>query len=377
MKAIAVNTGQIISGAGHLALIGWALFGGAFRSEPLPFEVTEVTAISAEDYAALMDGPRAPDAVANIDTPEPPAEGEGTPELTSDADAAPDVSQPESAAASEPDSAPDVTDVAPPAEAEVSDDPPVLDPPQDDVAALIPEIAPRPQPRPAPRVAPEPVAPPEPDVQVDEVERQETAPDENAETVQEDTEASAPEEATTEIVTEAEENDVASAAPARSVRPRTRPARPEPEPEQEQETQTAARPQTDESAVNDALAEAMGQAGGEGQGAPQGPPLTAGEKDALRVAVQNCWNVGSLSSEALRTTVVVGVTMSEDARPVTSSIRMIDAMGGGGAAAKQAYEAARRAIIRCGAGGFDLPVEKYDHWRDIEMTFNPEKMRIK
>ncbi|WP_288943901.1 energy transducer TonB [uncultured Roseovarius sp.] len=372
-----MNTGQIISGAGHLALIGWALFGGAFRSEPLPFEVTEVTAISAEDYAALMDGPRVPDAVANIETPEPPAEGEGTPELTSDADAAPDLSQPESAAASEPDSAPDVTDVAPPAEAEVSDDPPVLDPPQDDVAALIPEIAPRPQPRPAPRVAPEPVAPPEPDVQVDEVERQETAPDENAETVQEDTEASAPEEATTEIVTEAEENDVASAAPARSVRPRTRPARPEPEPEQEQETQTTARPQTDESAVNDALAEAMGQAGGEGQGAPQGPPLTAGEKDALRVAVQNCWNVGSLSSEALRTTVVVGVTMSEDARPVTSSIRMIDATGGGGAAAKQAYEAARRAIIRCGAGGFDLPVEKYDHWRDIEMTFNPEKMRIK
>jgi hypothetical protein len=24
-----------------------------------------------------------------------------------------------------------------------------------------------------------------------------------------------------------------------------------------------------------------------------------------------------------------------------------------------------------------LPVEKYDHWRDIEMTFNPERMRIK
>ena len=43
----------------------------------------------------------------------------------------------------------------------------------------------------------------------------------------------------------------------------------------------------------------------------------------------------------------------------------------------QAYEAARRAIIRCGAKGFDLPREKYDHWRDIKMTFNPEKMRIK
>jgi hypothetical protein len=56
---------------------------------------------------------------------------------------------------------------------------------------------------------------------------------------------------------------------------------------------------------------------------------------------------------------------------------MLSASGGGDAAAKQAFEAARRAIIRCGNDGFDLPVEKYDHWRDIEMTFNPEKMRIK
>jgi len=368
-----VNLGQIISGAGHLALIGWAVFGGAFKSEPLPFEVTEVTAISAEDFAALMDGPRAPDAVANVNTPEPPAVGEGAPELSSTADAAPDNAQPEAAASAEPDSAPEIPDVAPPADAEVSDEPPVLDPPQDDVAALVPDVSPRPQPRPAPRVAPEPVAQPEPDVTIDDVDQQEAAPAETAEPVQEDTEATAREEATTEIVTEAEENDVANAAPPRSVRPRTRPERPA----AQDDTQPAARPQTDESAVNDALAEALGQAGGEGQGAPQGPPLTAGEKDALRVAVQNCWNVGSLSSQALRTTVVVAVTMSEDAKPVASSIRMLSASGGDGAAAKQAYEAARRAIIRCGAGGFDLPVEKYDHWRDIEMTFNPERMRIK
>lgn len=45
--------------------------------------------------------------------------------------------------------------------------------------------------------------------------------------------------------------------------------------------------------------------------------------------------------------------------------------------ATQAFEAARRAILRCGATGYDLPAEKYGQWRDIEMTFNPEKMRIK
>ena len=105
--------------------------------------------------------------------------------------------------------------------------------------------------------------------------------------------------------------------------------------------------------------------------------MSAGEKDALRVAVSGCWNVGSLSSEALGTTVIVSVAMSQDARPSIPSIRMLSFSGGSEAAAGQAFEAARRAIIRCGARGYDLPPEKYDHWRDIEMTFNPERMRIK
>ena len=47
------------------------------------------------------------------------------------------------------------------------------------------------------------------------------------------------------------------------------------------------------------------------------------------------------------------------------------------AAALQAYEAARRAIIRCGTNGFDLPQESYDRWRQIELVFNPEGMRLR
>ena len=365
-----MNTGQVISGAGHLGLIAFALFGGAFQSEPLPFEVTEVTAISAEEFAALTQGESIPEAVANVDTPEPPQEGEA-PALTSEADSPPERSEPEVAETPPPDEVPEPVEPAP--QADVSDEAPVMQPPQEDSAMMVPEVSPRPQVRPAPRVAPEPVAEPEPDVQIDDVERQDVAPsDDPADVVEEESEVTSPEEATTEIVTEAEENDVRNAAPAQSVRPRSRPSRPEP-----RETAEPAAPETDNSAVNDALAEALGQSGTGGEGAPQGPPLTAGEKDALRVAVQNCWNVGSLSSEALRTTVVVAVEMTEEAKPVISSIQMLSGSGGGGAAAKQAFEAARRAIIRCGAGGFDLPVEKYDHWRDIEMTFNPERMRIK
>ena len=128
--------------------------------------------------------------------------------------------------------------------------------------------------------------------------------------------------------------------------------------------------------VDDALAEALGQAG-VAPSAPSGPPLTAGETGTLRVAVKKCWEVGSLSSTALETTVVVAVSLARDGKPLTSSIRQIGSEGGTAASVEQAFATARRAIIRCGSSGFKLPSDKYDQWKDIEMTFNPERMRIK
>ncbi|WP_417728792.1 energy transducer TonB, partial [Roseovarius sp.] len=273
----------------------------------------------------------------------------------------------------------------PPAPAEVTDTAPVMPPPQEDVAVMVPEVSPRPKPRAAPRIAPEAVAPPEPDVRIDDVAQPEVTPDQGAEVQQDPSEATAPEEAATEIVTEAEESK--DTAPTSSLRPKPRPARPveqaeskpaeTPKPAATETPKLApTAPKTDQNAVNDALAAVLG-AGQQTNTAPSGPPLTSGEKDALRVAVQQCWNVGSLSTEALGTTVVVSVRMGEDGKPDNGSIRMDSFSGGGDAAARQAFEAARRAIIRCGANGFDLPTDKYDQWRDIEMTFNPESMRIK
>jgi len=51
-------------------------------------------------------------------------------------------------------------------------------------------------------------------------------------------------------------------------------------------------------------------------------------------------------------------------------------VGGTSASVKQAFETARRAIIRCGARGFQLPSVKYDQWKDIEMIFNSVRIRI-
>ena len=365
-----MRAGWYISGIGHVALILALLFGGLFFGDriPEPMSVSDVSVISEEEFAALVLPGASPDAQTDVPDAALP-----------EADDAPD--------APEPDAAPSVTEPAPVEEPErpdtseievpepiipnaviVDTTPPVPAPPseqdgttleRDAVAAPAPRVAPVPQ------VAPPPEAEIAPDVVPD------TAPDPlpDPEPQPEPEAPSAPEEASDRIVTEAEEEQ--NYAPASSRRPRSRPARPvrtaEPAPEAEPEPTPAN--------TDDAVAAALDEA----NDAPvrSGPPLTGGEKDALRVAVSQCWNVGSLSTDALGTTVIVGVEMEQTGRPVSGSIRMVSFSGGSEGAARQAFEAARRAIIRCGARGFPLPVEKYGEWRDIEMTFNPEGMQFR
>ena len=66
--------------------------------------------------------------------------------------------------------------------------------------------------------------------------------------------------------------------------------------------------------------------------------------------------------------------MEQSGRVITSSIRLTGSEGGDTRATEVAFQAARRAIIRCQKDGYELPVDKYDQWRQIEMTFNPEKV---
>ncbi len=104
------------------------------------------------------------------------------------------------------------------------------------------------------------------------------------------------------------------------------------------------------------------------------PELTAGEKIELSKKVEQCWNVGSLSSEALRTTVVLEFELERDGT-VAGEIDLVSSTGDA-AATSQAFEAARRAITRCGARGFNLPTEKYDRWKEVSLTFDPEAMKV-
>ncbi|MEM7489606.1 MAG: hypothetical protein AAF390_10840, partial [Pseudomonadota bacterium] len=247
-----------------------------------------------------------------------------------------------------------------------------------------------PAPREAPRVAPTPAPAPPPATETAPVVQAPPIPAEVEEPTPPAETPAAPEEAAPVIVTDA---DTPAAAPERSVRPTRRPSRPTPavaeaapsedspppaeDPPAETESAAAA-PATDaprEIDTSDALTAALG---GQGEAPPaaSGPPLTPGERDGLRVAVQGCWVVDPGAPSA-RATVTVGVEMDRDGQPRTDTIRLVASEGEGGVARDRAFEAARRAIIRCARGGYDLPAEKFEQWREIEITFDPTTMRLR
>ncbi|MFM2355917.1 MAG: hypothetical protein RLZZ528_1653 [Pseudomonadota bacterium] len=390
------RTGLIVSGVGHGALILWALVGGLFNHEddPAAISTTEVSLISSAEFdamvaaapraeTALPDQPNIPEAEPVEAAPEPveevPPETEATP-----------VAEPPPA-----EEAPDVSQITPP-EAEVTDVPPELTPPSDEpVTTVLP--TPNTTPQAAPRLAPTPTEAPAPEAEVADAVTAEVSEAPTETPVEEPPEEeAAPEEAGQVLETEAnkEQVEIASAAPAVSARPKSRPEKPavEEAPVAEAPAEEAApsEPEPEPAPADaeaDAVAEALAAAMAGGEEAPEaqagtgtaasGPPMTGGEKDALIVAVKQCWNTGSLSTDALNTIVTVGVSMNPDGTPNAGSIRMIGAEGGTDASARQAFEAGRRAIMRCGARGFPLPPEKFDQWKEIEIVFNPEKMRLR
>lgn len=399
-----MDTGQIVSATAHAAVIVWVMVGGFFSTPPdaPSVAVTEVSLMTSDEFAAMVaaapvpSDALAPEAQSEIAAPQPvdpatePAE---TPAPESSPLPAP---RPEPEPAPEADANPDVSEIAPVAQPDIAEAPAA---PVAEIEQPLPVETPDEEAKPndAPRVAPIPAEAPEPDAEVAEVPTPAVTPDQTPEApvVEEERAEAAPEEATTQIITEAVETDeTPTLAPTSSLRPRTKPpartadtpveaeapaeeiAAAEPPAAVETATDEEAAAEATDDVIADAVAAAVAEAdtadasGGQGT-APSGPPMTSGDKDALRVAVEACWNVGSLSSDAIRVKVVVGVDMQPDGTPNVGSIRMVGFSDGSEASANQAYEAARRAIIICGARGFPLPPEKYDQWKTLELNFDP------
>ncbi len=262
-------------------------------------------------------------------------------------------------------------------------------------APRAPSLSRPPAPVQAPRIAgtdsPKPPKPPKPEasdqdaVAENQAEAEETRPDEAEQSVEEESaSAISPEEASGE-----EDGRALKRASAPRIRTREDVQKyvdiVAAEEQRRAEAEDAARAQRDAEAA--AIAAATEQAAQEAaeaaaqvaegpdpdQSAQPGPPLTPGEKDALRLSIQRCWSVpaGLQGAEDLR--VVLAVELGVDGR-IVGQPRLIEPANSDRREVRVAFEAARRALLRCQGGGYDLPREKYEQWKNLEVGFNPEGM---
>ncbi len=226
-----MQTGTLISGTGHAALILWVILGDWLfaRKDAPPVQVAEVSLISAAEFDAMVAAapttPEPASSPAPAPTPAPaPDPVVEPPPVTPDLPApppAPTLTQPP---APEPDPAPEPL----PENNGVADALPLpVNPDPVPEVPLPPTSSPRP--KPAPRVAPVPVDALEPAVEVADTPIEAVTPDPVPEpdVVQPEQPETQQQEAGTVLETEANRDQqvVASGAPPSSPRPKGRPVR--------------------------------------------------------------------------------------------------------------------------------------------------------
>ncbi|MBV1864356.1 MAG: hypothetical protein KUG74_07940 [Rhodobacteraceae bacterium] len=393
-----METGIKISLVAHCTLIGLALFGSSFRfaDDIETIRISEVSLMTSSEFEAMTSRSPAP----VIEQPEQiqpalPSEDSVIPPVEESAPKPPVQPLEEHAPSFE--ETPDVTGLQEPEFPELEVESPTLAPQANDSVGntLVLPDSPvldqqmdgarrpdqlammKPQPRPAPRIDTRAAEKPPTDAETAEQAQQATTPDAAATQQVDKVEEQAPKEATTEIVSEPE-FDPNSTAPAKSSRPRGRPrdiARKAQQAKDKAEKVAAQKARAAKEAEAQAIRDALIQATAEAlNSAPTGPPLTFSEREGLVLAVQECWNVPAGLENAGDLVVVLSVDLSKDG-DLTSSPRLIDPAGSARGTILQAFEAGRRALIRCAP--YDLPQDKYEQWRQLEVVFNPKKMVVK
>ena len=344
-----MDTGIKISGVAHGVLIGVAMFGAPLFSadSDKTIQISEVSLITSDDFAAMSSGSTAPvtpkpDAVLPEATKAEPIESEDVGEV--DLDPTAPIAQTENIG----ELTPQTSELAPPKPAKTISNA-VVETPTDPVKPL-------PTAKPAVIEVPTPQEPPKPEPEPEQ--------------------PSAPKESTTKIVTEADKPD-SKLAPSSSSRPRGRPKnlkaaeapkpKPDPEPTSDPLEDAIAK------AIEDDIAKAMAEAASQ-PAAVAGPPMTGAETSGLVFSIQQCWNVPVGLENDSSNIITMGVKLKRDGT-LEEEPRRLAPLSGSAAGILQAFEAARRALIRCQP--YDLPAEKYETWREIEIVFNPQQMVLR
>lgn len=266
---------------------------------------------------------------------------------------------------------------------------------------VVPKVEPKPAP-PTPEVAPAPTPKP---TRIEQPAPQEPKPQEPAPKPVEPTTELAPEPKAEEAIAPEPSPEKAEPLPQEEAKPefaslpnaapvpasRPQPPKPQtaktPDRKIEPKTNTAnKKPDSDDKKIEDEVAALLNREKTSGGGAKRsdqeaslgakktnkGTKLSLSEMDALRGQIQRCWNVpaGIEDSADLRVSVKFKLKRdgTVDGRP--------EVVRGGGSSGPQrtAAEAAKRAVLRCGQGGYQLPAGKYDAWQEVVVNFDPSEM---
>ncbi len=426
-----MRAGVIISASAHIALIVLAIWGLPQTEEDDAEEIrfSEVDIISVSEFEAMRSSaPEVdPAELAEIAPPDLSFNAAAAPE----AEALPeDTAQDFVEAPSEADTEPDLTALRTEvAEPDVTVEIDELPGQETETAFLQPETAPEPvetprsgavsisrppQPRDAPRIDTSEAPPPPQEAEPAEEVVEDTTPEETPEEVVEEEEPTAPEEATTAESIEEESPQplrpqrrpdniaelvrAAAAAEARRLveeeEERLRQERLAEEAERQRQERLAeeqrqreadAQRQAEAETVEpeepaDEIAALLDQANQNqpaqpetqpvAQSLPVGPPLSGTETEGILNFLNGCWVVPDGIKGAQDLQVTLRFELTQDGK-VVGEPQLIEPTSGDDPSVRTAFEAARRAIYRCNARGFDLPQEKYAHWRVMEITFDP------
>ena len=379
-----MDIGVKISGTAHAILISIAIFGAPIFSsdEENPIQISEVSLISLEEFELLtkenmpvfQSEPepevQEPELEPEVQEPEPEPEvqePEPEPEVQSQTEVQEPEPEPE---VQEPEPEPEVQEIINESDSDLIA--PIAD--EDNLGELTPEFNENAAPKAAEIISDVSNEAPEEPADIGALEdtsfeKVNGADEEKLEIeLNENTPA---EESTTQIVTEAEEQK-SDLVPSRTSKPKSRPKNLKTT--KEIAIKPKLKPKEVVEAEKDTTAESILESLKEKKEPEPFLNLTPAQKESVGNIIRNkmrlCWNPPVGVENGLTNVMILGLKFDIDGKLVESPVNLTPNSGVG---SLQAFEAARRAVIRCSPYN-ELDPEIYDGWKELNLKFNPKNM---
>ena len=100
------------------------------------------------------------------------------------------------------------------------------------------------------------------------------------------------------------------------------------------------------------------------------PKLTISEIKNFKNSIEKCWILPA-NDKAAQVSLTIAVSLDKRGRIEVDSLRLLEASEAPSKFVKEAFRSVKRAVLRCGVNGYNLPANKYPHWKNLELVFKP------